>query len=167
MRIHETIEHAASPEQVFEMICTAEYQELKCERSGALEHEVAIEVEQDARTIVTRRRMPTEGFPDIARKFVGDAVDVVETQVWGLAPDEQGGRTASLHVEIPRTPVTLSGSVWLAPGGAGTEHTVEGELRANVPFIGSKIEESVAPVLASALRLEATVGAQWLQEPPA
>lgn len=167
MRIHETIEHAATPEQVFEMICSAEYQERKCERSGALEHEVAIEVEQDARTIVTRRRLPTEGFPDIARKFVGDAVDVVETQVWALAADPEGGRTASLQVEIPRTPVTLNGSVSLTPGGAGTEHTVEGELKANVPFVGGKIEQAVAPVLASALRLEAKVGAQWLQDPPA
>ncbi|USQ78703.1 DUF2505 domain-containing protein [Ornithinimicrobium faecis] len=167
MRIHETVEHDATPQQVFDMICSPEYQELKCARSGALEHEVAIEVEDDARTIVTRRRLPTEGFPDFARKFVGDAVDVVETQVWGLTSDEDGGHTASLHVEIPRTPVSMSGSVFLAAGGAGTEHTVEGELKANVPFIGGKVEAAVAPVLARALRLEAKLSPEWFEQNPA
>ncbi len=166
MRIHETVEHAAGPQQVFDMICSAEYQELKCVRSGALEHEVAIEVEDDARTIVTRRRLPTEGFPDFARRFVGDAVDVVETQVWGLNGDEDGRHTASLHVEIPRTPVSMSGSVLLASGGAGTQHTVEGELRANVPFLGGKIEDAVAPVLARALRLEAVLSQEWFEQHP-
>lgn len=167
MRIHETVEHGASPQQVFEMICSADYQELKCTRSGALEHEVAIEVEEDARTIVTRRRLPTEGFPDFARRFVGESVDVIETQVWGLTPDEEGGHTASLHVEIPRTPVTMTGSVSLTAGGVGTEHTLEGDLKANVPFIGSKVEQAVAPVLARALRLEAKLSKEWFQDHPA
>lgn len=164
MRIHETVEHAASPQQVFEMICSPDYQELKCSRSGALEHEVAIEVEDDARTIVTRRRLPTDGFPDFARKFVGDAVDVVETQVWSLTPDDDGGHSASLHLEIPRTPVSMSGSVMLSPSGTGTEHTLEGELKANVPFVGGKIEGAVAPVLASALRLESRLSREWFEQ---
>ncbi|QDO89217.1 DUF2505 domain-containing protein [Ornithinimicrobium ciconiae] len=164
MRIHETIEHSATPQQIFEMICSPDYQELRCVRSGALEHEVAIEVEDDARTIVTRRRLPTDGFPDFAKKFVGEAVDVVETQVWALTPDEDGGHSASLHLEIPRTPVSLTGSVVLAPGGAGTEHTVEGELKANVPFLGSKIEQAVAPVLGSGLRLEGRLSREWFEQ---
>lgn len=168
MRIHETIEHAAPPQQVFEMICSPDYQELKCSRSGAIEHEVAIEVEEDARTIVTRRRLPTEGFPDFARRFVGDSVDVIETTVWSLTSDDDGGHSASLHLEIPRTPVSMAGSVMLsATDDGGTEHTVEGELKANVPFVGGKVEAAIAPVLASALRLERTLGREWLEDEPA
>ncbi|USQ75270.1 DUF2505 domain-containing protein [Ornithinimicrobium cryptoxanthini] len=164
MRIHETVEHDASPQQVFEMICSPDYQELKCTRSGALEHEVAIEVEEDARTIVTRRRLPTDAFPDFVQKFVGDSVDVIETQVWGLTADEDGGHSASLKVEIPRTPVTMSGSVYLTPAGEGTEHTVEGELKASVPFLGAKIEKAIAPVIASSLRLEGRLSREWIED---
>lgn len=167
MRIHETVEHDASAQQVFEMICSPDYQELKCTRGGALEHEVAVEIEEDARTIVSRRRLPTDAFPDFVRKFVGDSVDVVETQVWGLAADEDGGHSASLKVEIPRTPVVMSGSVYLTPSGAGTEHTVEGELKANIPFLGAKIEQAIAPVIASALRLEGRLSREWLKDDPA
>lgn len=163
MRIHETVEHGATPQQVFEMICSPDYQELRCVRGGALEHEVAIEVEEDARTIVTRRRLATEGFPDFVRRFVGDSVDVVETQVWPLAPDEDGGHAASLHLEIPRTPISLTGSVVLAPSGTGTEHRVEGDLRANVPFIGSKIEQAVAPIIGKSVRLEGRLSQEWFE----
>lgn len=165
MRIHETVEHAMPPQQVFEMICSPDYQELKCTRSGATEHEVVIEVENDARTIVTRRSLPTDGFPDFARKFVGETVDVVETTVWELTQDDDGGYSASLQVEIPRTPVSMTGAVQLRPAeGGGTTHVVEGELKANLPFIGSKIEKAIAPVLADALRLEQRLGKEWFQD---
>lgn len=160
MRITETVEHAADPEQVFAMICSPDYQDLKCERSGALEHEVAVEVEEGATTVVTRRRLPSTGFPDFAKGFVGEAVDVVETQRWGQAADD-GRRTAALHVEIPRTPVVLTGSVRLEPSSGGTLHTVEGDLKANVPLLGGRIERAVAPVLSSAVRLEGRVGQEW------
>lgn len=164
MRIHETVEHSVTPQQVFEMICSPDYQDLRCVRGGALEHEVAIEIEDDARTIVTRRRLPTDSFPEFARRFVGASVDVVETQVWALALDEDGGHSASLHLEIPRTPISLTGSVLLAPSGTGTQHIVEGELKANVPFVGSKIEQSVAPVIASGVRLEGRLSQEWFTQ---
>ncbi len=163
MRISETVEHAADPERVLEMLCSSDYQDLKCERSGSLEHEVVIEVEEEATTVVTRRRLPTDGFPDFARSFVGEAVDVIETQRWG-PEQEDGGRTAVLTVELPRTPVHLTGSVRLEPSENGTLQTVEGELKARVPLLGGRIEQAVAPVISSAVRLEAAVGRDWLRQ---
>ena len=160
MRITESVEHDASPEQVFEMLCTRGYQELKCERSGALDHEVTIEVEQDATTVVTRRQLSTEGFPDFARRLVGETVDVVETQRWGSASPD-GSRQAALTVDISGTPVHLTGGVSLTPGGSGTVHAVDGELKANVPLVGGRIEKVVAPVLERAVRLEGQVGREW------
>lgn len=45
MRITESVEHAATPEQVFTAFGDEGYQVLKCERSGSLEHDVVIEIE--------------------------------------------------------------------------------------------------------------------------
>lgn len=165
MRITEAVEHAAAPDRVFEMLTSAGYQDLRCERSGASEHEVAVELEDDATTVVTRRRMSTEGFPDFARSLVGDSVDVIETQRWGPA-EPDGSRTASLAVSISRTPVSLNGSVTLEPSGEGTRHVVEGDLEAHLPFVGGRIEQAVAPVISSAVRLEREVGQEWLAGHP-
>jgi hypothetical protein len=161
MKITETVEHAATPDQVFAAFCDEGYQVLKCQRSGALEHDVVIELEDGQTIIVTRRQLPTEGFPDFVRGFVGDRVEVVETQRWG-DPGDDGAREAALTVEIPRTPVTLTGGVHLRPGGPGTVQAVDGELKANVPLLGGRIEKAVAPVIVSAVRLEAKVVRDWL-----
>lgn len=161
MRITETVEHAATPDQVFAVFCDEEYQVLKCERSGSLEHDVVIELEDGLTIVVIRRQLPTKDFPDFVRGFVGDRVEVVETQRWGDAGDD-GAREAALTVEIPRTPVSLTGGVHLRPGGLGTVQSVDGELKANVPLLGGRIEKAVAPVIVSAVRLEARVVRDWL-----
>lgn len=162
MRITETIEHQASPQHVFELFCSQEYQELKCTRSGATDHDVAIEVEGDAITVVTRRTLPSDGLPDFARSVVGKTIDVVETQRWGAA-DDDGSREAALEVEIPGTPVQFVGGIDLEPSEGGSSQRVDGELKAHVPLLGGKIEKAVAPVLIRAVHLEATVVAEWLQ----
>lgn len=143
------------------MLVSPDFQQLKCERSHALEHDVAVELEDDATTVVTRRRMPADGFPDLARSLVGEAVDVVETTRWDNVPEADGSRTATLHLEIPRTPVALTGSVRLESVGEGTRQTVEGELRVAVPFVGGRMERLVAPVITDAVRLEGRVGQEW------
>lgn len=166
MRITESIEQAAPTEDVFAMICSHSFQELKCERSGALEHEATIEVEDDATTIVTRRRLPTDDFPDFVRSVVGSTVDVVETQRWGGA-DSDGSRGAGVEVHIPGTPVEFTGSMWLVPAEGAPDrsrHDLDGELQAHVPMLGGRIEKSVAPVLAKAFRLEATVAQEWREQ---
>lgn len=164
MRITETVEHAATPDEVFAMFCDFDYQSLKCERSGATDHEVVIELEEDGATlVVTRRQLPTTGFPDFAKGFVGESVEVVESQRWGQS-EQDGTREAALSVDIAGTPVHLTGGVHLAPGGAGTVQTVDGELKANVPLLGGRIEKAVAPILIKAVRLEGRVGAEWREQ---
>lgn len=162
MKISETVEHAASPDEVFAMFCDVGYQQLKCERSGALDHDVAIEVDDHGSTvIVTTRQLPTTDFPDFARKFVGETVTVVETQEWGASTDGDE-REAALTVEIPSTPVKLTGAARLtAHDGGGTAHVVDGELKANIPLLGSKIESAVAPFLIKAIRMEGPLGEKW------
>lgn len=160
-RITETIEHQASPDQVFALFCSTEYQELKCTRSGATDHDVAIEVEGDAVTVVTRRSLPSDGLPDFAKNFVGKTIEVVETQRWGAA-GEDGAREAALEVEIPGTPVQFVGGIDLEPSDGGSTQRVDGELKAHVPLLGGKIEKAVAPILVRAVRLEGRVVAESL-----
>lgn len=155
MKITETVEHSATPDEVFATFSDIEYQQLKCERSGAVDHDVVIELDDQGGTIiVTTRQMPTDNFPDFARKFVGDTLTVVEKQEWG-APSEGGEREAALTVEIPSTPVHLTGAARLTPHGSGTQQVVDGDLKASVPLLGSKIENAVAPILIKAIRMEA------------
>jgi Protein of unknown function (DUF2505) len=162
MRITERIEHAADPARVYAMLVDTDYQHERCRRSGSTEHEVTLEETPSGLVVVTRRRMPTDDLPDPFAGFVGAHVDVVETTQWGGA-DDDGARQAAYTLDVDGTPVDLVGGVHLAPGGVGTVHTVDGELRAHVPLLGSRIEDAVAPVVTRALELEQELGREWLQ----
>lgn len=141
------------------------YQELRCERSGSLEHEVTIEepVDEgsDGPTVVTRRRMATDEFPDVVTSMIGRTVDIVETTTWGTAAAD-GTREASFTLSVEQTPVNLVGGVHIAPEGDQSVHTVDGELSAHVPFVGGKIERAIGPFLTRAIELEEQLGREWL-----
>ncbi len=173
MRITESLRHAASPEAVFEMLSDPAYQERRCVGSGSLAHEVTLEEPVDSSadgpTVITRRRMSTQDFPDMVRRIVGSAVDIVETTRWGAA-ESDGTREAGFTLSVEHTPVTMVGGVHLAPArsadgaaaGSVTTHRVDGELSAHVPFIGGNIERSIGPVLTRAIELESRLGQEWL-----
>ncbi len=192
MRINEKLHHAASVEEVFEMLSNRAFQELRCERSGSVEHEVTIEEpvdhdelndgdvaedggapgdqDADGPTVVTRRRMTTDEFPDFAKKLIGQTIDIIETTRWGAAASD-GTREAAYTLSVEGTPVNAVGGVHLRPSaevaagggqGAVTTHTVDGELNAHIPFIGAKVERVVRPFVTKAIELEAELGREWL-----
>ncbi len=181
MRITEKLHHAAGVEEVFAMLTDRRFQELRCERSGSVEHEVTIEEPvghedldvaggADGPTVVTRRRMTTDEFPDVAKKLIGHTIDIIETTRWGATASD-GTREAAYTLSVEGTPVTVVGGVHLRPsaevaagGGYGpvTTHTVDGELNAHMPFIGAKVERAVGPFVTRAIELEAQLGREWL-----
>ena len=55
-------------------------------------------------------------------------------------------------------------TVTVAAIEGGTRVTVEGDLKARVPFIGGKVEEAAAPSVLSGIRKERQVGLAWLQD---
>ncbi len=182
MRITEKLHHEAAVEEVFAMLSDPAFQELRCERSGSLEHEITIEeavahedgdydVDASGPTIVTRRRMATDEFPDFAKKLIGHTIDIIETTRWGAAASD-GTREAAYTLSVEGTPVNVVGGVHLRPssevfagggGGPVTTHTVDGELNAHLPFIGTKIERAVGPFVTKAIELEAQLGREWLR----
>lgn len=163
MRITERIVHPAAPDRVYAMLVDPDYQHERCVRSGALSHEVAIEAEDEALIVITRRQMPTTELPDAFRSLVGQHVDLVETTRWGTA-DDDGTREAALQLDVEGTPVGLIGGVHLGPAPEGTTYTVDGELAAHVPLLGGRIEKAAAPLIGHALEIERDLGRRWLAD---
>ncbi|GAA5161098.1 DUF2505 domain-containing protein [Ornithinimicrobium tianjinense] len=163
MRITETVVHPADLQRTFDMLRDPRYQQLRCERSGATDETVTVEEEGDATVVTVRRHLPTTGLPDVARAFVGPQLLVVETVRWGPA-DADGEREGAMSIDMPGTPVHFLGGVHLrsAAEPGATEHVVDGDLEANIPLLGRKIEEAVAPQIREVVQLEAQVAREWL-----
>lgn len=161
MKITETIDYAATPARVFAMMSDQAFQDRKCVATGASEHEVSIEVNGNQTVITSTRSMRTEGLSLPSFINIGPSLRVTEVQDWGVAAAD-GSRQGTLSVTLSNLPLKLTGTLSLAPGGPGTTESIDGELKANIPLFGAKIEKTAAPAILSALRVERETGEAWL-----
>ncbi len=97
-----------------------------------------------------------EGIPGFAKKFVGDEIQLVQTERWS---DIENAR---VEVVIPGKPGQMSGTMPLRESGGTTTETVEMEIKVSIPLVGGKIESLIADLLRKALKVENAVGRQYL-----
>lgn len=162
MKLQEEIRYDAAPDAVAAMLADPAFQADKCEQTGAIDH--TVEVDGDTAgpfTVTTVRTMPTNDFPDVAKKFVGETIVIKQVDTW-QAPDADGGRAGAVRMKIAGAPVELTGTMALIPGGGGTVHSLSGDLKASVPLFGGKLEKAAAPAILMGLRKEGEVGQAYL-----
>jgi hypothetical protein len=150
----------ADPATVFAMLTDEVYIGRKVRAANAIRHEAAVTHNGDQVTIHVLRVMPPD-VPDFVRRFVGETIDLQQTDVWGpAAPD--GSRTGTISLDMAGAPVTMRGTLQLEPDGIASVVSAEGKIKASVPFVGGKIEQAVHGGLVEAAKREEQVGRDWL-----
>ena len=161
MKIAKSIEYAATPLEVFAVLSDVKFQEAKCAATAAVKHSAGVETVGDHTVITTERILPSDGLPDFAKSMVGPTLKVTETQDWGPAGAD-GSRRGTVSMAVAGAPIALTGTLALAPAGAGAVEQLDAELKAKVPLIGGKIEKAAAPPIEEAIDIEATTAREWL-----
>ncbi|NHN54534.1 DUF2505 domain-containing protein [Calidifontibacter sp. DB0510] len=161
MKIEKSWTYAAATDRVFEMIGTQDFQATKASATSTGDYAAEVTPADDGCTVLVRRTLPTDNFPDALRNAVGKTLTVVETQKWGPA-DGAGVRTADLDVRVEGAPVGLKGTVRLSPDGTGSTVSMRGDLKARIPLFGGKIEQAAAPFFKDAIAAEERAGRDWL-----
>ncbi len=157
MKFTHEIRYDATPEQVHAMLMDPAFREEVCEAATAtIRYDVDVDASGDETIVRVEQFQPATHIPSFARKFVGDEIEVRQTEKWS---EPTGG---SLLVEIPGKPGKLSGTITLEPDGAGTLETVSGNLKVGIPMVGGKLEQMISDLLKVALRSEEKVGRSWL-----
>lgn len=152
-----TLSWPVPPEQVVQARCDAGYLELLCRRTGAVDHEVRV----DGLSTTVRRVMPTDRFPDFARKLTGDTITLVETTTWAAATGADGSRHADVTMQVDGAPVSSRASTVVRPDGTGSTEVVTGQVSAKVPLMGGRIEKAVLPALEAALDAQVDAYREW------
>ncbi len=161
MRITESFDYPAPVLRVYPMMIDEQFLGRVCVATHALSHDVAVREHGDGATVVTTRELPTAGFPDFARRLVGETITIVQTITYG-GPEPDSGRLAEVLISMGTAPVSFRGSLSLAPSQVGTRVLVDGDLTSSVPLLGRKVEQSAAPSVISAIHKEHEVGLAWL-----
>jgi len=162
VRVDSQIRYEAGPAAVAAMLADPAFVERKCDAMGALERSAEVSGNSAGPfTATSSRTMPTDDFPDVARKMVGETVKIRQVDTWE-APGADGSRQGTVTVEIAGAPLKVTGRMTLRPDGAGTVQTVDGELKASMPIIGGKLEKAAHPAIMAAIRKEHQTGQKWL-----
>jgi uncharacterized protein DUF2505 len=162
MKIERVMQHDITPEQVYAMSCSKEFQERKCADAGALSWHVTVSADGDDTVVRTKRKLPTVGFPSLIRKIVPSGVTSTETVTWAPAAAD-GSRSGALHVDFHGAPARMHGTVHIVALAAGrAEVFLAAEFTALVPLIGSKIEKLAAPIITGVIDAEEETGKAWV-----
>ena len=141
---------------VGEMLMDPAFRERVCDAIGALRKTVTIGPDGAGMKVVIDQVQPASGIPGFAKKFVGDEINLVQTEHWS---DIESGR---VEVVIPGKPGQMSGTITLREADGTTTETVDMEVKVGIPLVGGKIEALIADLLRKALRAENAVGRQHL-----
>ena len=153
--MQQTLRWPVAPQQVLRARCDTGYLEALCRRTGAVDHDVQV----DGLTTVVHRVMPTDGFPDFARRLTGDTITLVETTTWQPEADAAGARHGEIRLNVEGAPVSATSTTVVRPDGTG--EVVSGTVTAKVPLVGGKIEKAVLPALQAALDAQVDTYRAW------
>ncbi len=138
------------------MLMDPAFRERVCDAQGAIRKTVSVTEEDAGVTVLIDQVQAAEGIPGFAKKFVGDEINLVQTESWFDAEN------ARVEVVIPGKPGQMTGTVNLSESGGVTTERVQMEIKVNIPLVGGKIEGLIADLLKKALRAENAVGRQYL-----
>ncbi len=152
MQISATHSYPKPPAATFAMLTDPAFLEAVCVASEPLDYSVYVE------GLRTGARRTMKNHPSI-EKFTGPTITVTDEVAWGEADgDTRAGRTV---VAVENMPVTLNGTVTLAPDGEGSTLSYAGTLTVNIPLLGPALERQAAPLLLEALAIQSQVAQTW------
>jgi uncharacterized protein DUF2505 len=142
--------------EVGEMLMDQAFREEVCDAQRVLRHTVTVTQEGGGMKVVVDQVQSAEGIPGFARKFVGDEINLIQSEQWSDI------ETGDVDVVIPGKPGHMRGTIRLRESGGTTTETVAMEIKVGIPLVGGRIESLIADLLRKALKAENAVGRSYL-----
>jgi uncharacterized protein YndB with AHSA1/START domain len=142
--------------QVAEMLMDSAFREQVCHAQGAVRATVTITEAPGGKQVVVDQVQGAQGLPSFATKFVGDEIQLVQTEQWSSATD------ASVEIVIPGKPGQGTGTLRLSEAGGTTTESVEIDVKVGIPLVGGKLEGMIVDLVRKALKSENEVGRRYL-----
>ncbi len=143
----------ASIDQVVEMLMTPAFREAVCDSQ---KHVIGREVTIDGTSVTVDQRQSADKIPGFAKKFVGDDLQIVQSETW-TTPTH-----GDIVVTIPGKPGKISGTADVRAVDDGVLETVVLDVEVSIPLVGGKIARLIAEKLERTLHAENKVGLSWL-----
>ena len=155
-RLRHDLTYDAAMVDVAAMLADPKFREEVCEQQHVLRAMVSVDADEDGMEVTIDQVQAANGLPSFAKKFVGDEINIVQTETWSSATEGQ------IRMTIPGKPGEMKGSTRLSESGGVTTHSVDLDIKVGIPLVGGKIEGLIADLLLKALKVENRVGRDYL-----
>jgi uncharacterized protein DUF2505 len=157
-RIVHDLTYDAPLDEVAAMLADPAFREAVCDYQRVLRRSVTItgDAADGTLDVTVDQVQAARGIPSFAQKFVGDEINIVQTERWS-SPAE-----GDLHLTIPGKPGEMKGTARLQESGGTTTETVTLDVKVGIPLVGGKIEGLISELLLKALAAENKVGRDYL-----
>jgi hypothetical protein len=155
-QLRHQLTYDAAMVDVAAMLADEEFREEVCAEQHVLRAMVSVDADEDGMEVTIDQVQAAKGIPSFAKKFVGDEINIVQTESWSSATE------GKIRVTIPGKPGEMKGTTRLAETGGVTTHTVDLDIKVGIPLVGGKIEGLIADLLLKALKVENRVGRAYL-----
>lgn len=142
MKFEETFDFDHSTNTLMRMFTDQDYFLNKYARLGGRAPElVDCQKSEDRFSITVRHALDAQklSFPEIVSKRIGDRIMLRQTDVWNVP--RQSGR---IDIDIENVPVDIAIDLNLSELGGTARLTLGFDIDAQIPFLGSMIEKSIA-----------------------
>lgn len=165
-KVTRTHQYDAPLERVVHMLGDVDATTTKYEGMGHRDVEV-LELEPGPTSLRVRTsRVVDVDLPGFAKKVLRPTNTMLQLDVWEAQPD--GTWTGTFDVDVQGSPVHLSGTMRLEPGGDTCTEELTVDVTVKVPLIGGRIADWAAKNdIDRSLRLEFELNDRWLAEHPA
>ena len=155
-RITHDLTYDAPLADVAAMLADPAFREEVCAYQRVIRSSVEIEPDGHGFQARIEQVQAAKGIPSFASKFVGDEIQIVQTETWASADH------GDIFLEIPGKPGDMKGTAQLRESGGTTTETVDLTVKVGIPLVGGKIEGLIGDLLLKALKAENEVGRKWL-----
>jgi uncharacterized protein YndB with AHSA1/START domain len=156
MKIRHEVTYQAGVDEVFAMLTDPAFRRRSCDAMEVVSADIVVERHGDGARVVIDQVQRTQGVPAFARKVAGETTRAIQTEEWA------DRASATLTVDTPGKPTDIKGRLTLTGDGSTTTETFEGEVKAKVPLIGSKLEALMSDLFRAGMETEHEAGVAWL-----
>ena len=155
-KLRHQLTYDAAMVDVAAMLADPKFREEVCEQQHVLRALVSVDADEDGMEVTIDQVQAATGVPSFAKKFVGDEINIVQTETWSSATEGQ------IRMTIPGKPGEMNGSTRLSEADGVTTHSVDLDIKVGIPLVGGKIEGLIADLLVKALKVQNRVGRDYL-----
>jgi hypothetical protein len=158
-KLHHSIDFPCPPAQFAAAVATEQYwKDLVANVAADVSDLDSFTDDGDTITIVLRQRVPEKNLPTIVTKVRPGDLEITRTVVWPKAEAADG----TFSAVVAGAPAKVNGTQKLVATSTGCEVIFTGQAEVSIPFIGGKVEKSIAENVVELIEAEREYTTEWI-----